>query len=157
MGYGAPATDSTEEIPRGVRRAKVLITATLSPRDWPRDLGDYYSATLPGLLASSESELVKRILETTLLTIRSAFEANPDIRNFTLDEVVSSGGFGDDDRVLIANVVSIANLRWGGSGEGLGRGSRRTWGIPQDIEALAKCSSAADFLAMSRDSDAQHP
>jgi hypothetical protein len=121
-------------------------------REIKGDRGDYYSLTLPGLLASSEAPLAKRVLEALLATLRAKFQADPDVEHYTLDEVVSRGEFPNTDRVLITSIVAISNLLHGGSGSGHGSGMEYTWVVPQDVEDIAQCRTIDYFIEMARKS-----
>lgn len=126
-------------------------------RETSGDHGDYYSLTLPGLLACSESGTAGRILEATLATFSEKFAADPDVLSFTLDDVVSKGNFSNDDRAQIVSVLSIANLHGAMHGSDSGRELNRTYRIPQDIEALVSAKSLSDFIDLSRHSRMPHP
>jgi len=121
------------------------------------DKGDYWRATLPGLLASSNVERANKVIEAVLSVLDKLFHQDPDVSRYSLDDVFTEGKFGNEDRGFIANVVSITGLSLGGSGSGTGRNVTWTWGVPKDIERLRRCHSVADFFAYVREGETDRP
>lgn len=119
-------------------------------RETTGNQGDCYSLTVPGLLASADGELTGRIITSFLDVLRTAFENDADVSAFTLDDVVSRGGFIDDDRPFIVSVASTVNLFSGASGGGSGADLRMRFGVPRDIESLVPLQTLEDFLGAAR-------
>lgn len=111
------------------------------------DNGDSYSLTIPGLWFSSQAPRVQRILDAIIGTLKGKFRADPDVRKFTLDEVVASGGVDDGDRCLIVALVSLTGLMYGGQGARSDRRYEFSWGVPpREIEDIACLNSVNDLF-----------
>lgn len=114
------------------------------------DNGDGYSLTLPGLWFSSQAPRVRRILEAIIATLKGKFRADPDVRSYSLDEVVESGGFDDVDRSLIVTLVSLTGLMYGGQGVRSAGRLDHQWGVPREIEDIVGLSSVDDLFRFFR-------
>jgi hypothetical protein len=108
--------------------------------------GDSYRLTFPGILRSNARVAASATIEAALAVLRTKFEADPDVRTFTTDEVIARGGFEPTAARFIDGVVQAAWLLDGASGGGSAETWRMTFGVPSDIEDIVRCSTMASFI-----------
>lgn len=131
------------------------IKATLLPRyiiEEHGDKGDYYGLTLPGILRSNEKARAGQTIESTLLVLRTKFDADPDLVGFGTEDVVQRGGLDPSEGGFIDSVLHAAWLTLGGGGQGQGRSLRMNYGVPKDVEDLVRCGSLDEFMRLVRKS-----
>lgn len=121
------------------------LVEALQPRYVRCDFGDddFYSLTLPGLLASQAAPWAQAEVERVLQLLRAKFAKDPDFTGYGSEEL----GVGDRHQLtFLRAVVSISWLLSGGSG---GDGGFR-WSPPRDVEHIVQCGSFGDFLKLVR-------
>jgi hypothetical protein len=111
--------------------------------------GDFYSLTLPGLLASGEEVAAVALAERVLNLLREKFDEDPDFRAYTSEDL----GVTDKKVAMFArSVIRIASL----FDDEQGSGTNQIWGTPKDVEDLVRCRSFSDFMALVRRATEQH-
>jgi nucleoside phosphorylase len=111
--------------------------------------GDFYSLTLPGLLASGEEAAAVALVERVLNLLREKFDEDPDFPVYTSEDL----GVTDKKVAMFArSVIRIARL----FDDEQGSGTNQIWGTPKDVEDLFRCRSFSDFMALVRRATEQH-
>jgi hypothetical protein len=118
-------------------------------RRWAEGSTDYYSLTLPGLLASEREEDVRRIVAGILTCLARKFSIDPDFFAFAWSDVRAFGGVSDTEKAFVSNVISVAQL---------GRQSGQSqWDVVDDLEFLKDCEDYSGFEAYVRRETSRRP
>jgi hypothetical protein len=125
--------------------AKVAIEGTMPRyvRAQHGSDGDFYSLTLPGLLASGEEAAAVALVEGVLNLLREKFDEDPDFRAYTSEDL------GVTDKQVAMFARSVIRIAWLLNDE-QGSGTNQIWGTPKDVEDLVRCRSFSDFMALVR-------
>ena len=113
---------------------------------------DSYYLTLDGWLHSHRTTEASKMLESCVAMLRKKFNADPDFREYTWEEVKAASGLGDDSFHLANLVLRAANL-WGSGGSSPGNppdtSPRFNYSQPLDIEEVLDCETIEDIVSRS--------
>jgi hypothetical protein len=119
------------------------IVAALRPRFLHRqqtgDQLDSYALTLAGLLASNRTTLASKIVDGAVKLFQNGYQADPRFAEFAWKDIAN---VASDDLRFAWAVIRAAGLM--GNGQMLGNGA--VFGIPRDIEDVARCNDFSGFL-----------
>jgi hypothetical protein len=101
---------------------------------------DSYALTLEGWLTSTASIIASIWLEKILSFLRGRFEANPDFRGYTSEEIRKATDTHPDQALAVHQLILAANLSKGGtSGYGSSGQYHYECNTPDDIIELTQC------------------
>ena len=137
------------DLPRGDVKT---VLATLVPRYLDRILfgeSDTYYLTLEGWLQSHQATLATKMLEDTVRMLRSMFDADPDFREFTWEDVKAAANWSDES-FHFANMLLRAAHLWGNGGSSPGNPPKEppkfNYSQPYDIEEVIECATIDDIV-----------